>query len=226
MKKSTTKQNKLVWALSIVLVALLAFTSVITFAYFTDNEVADSEMLQFGNLSIELEDGAVIDDALTLTQDAEHKVVPGCSFAMAGNIEITTNIAAFVRVAVTFDVTGGPETAGADLLNLLQGMGEGFVKGEDGAFYMLSTGIKNATVIQDLSDVTIAIPTAWGNVWQDASFTVTLDVKAVQADHLVTNFDPATEGATILTTGEEDIAGGQILVSTVANAFNTVGFGA
>lgn len=201
-KKSTTKQSKAILALSIALIALIAFTSAITFAYFTNSNTAtDNGKLEFGTLSVTANDFGI-----SSTETSAHggKIIPGCTIGLNGTIS-TTGIDSYIRVkfdASAATVTGVKEgdttTAGA-LKTLLSttmatelGKVSGWVANGDYVYYVAKVTSADSV---NLSDAVIELdPKVYGNDYQGVSITgVKLIVEAVQADHATV--DGADAGA-------------------------------
>lgn len=186
-KKSTTKQSKAILALSIALIALIAFTSAITFAYFTDKtgDISSSE-LKFGEMNLKLNDAQNADRTLKITE-CDTPIVPGCEMSLSGSVTIETTINAVVKFELTLKVGETSlelptisgltaETGGALKITLTE---------HGGAYYGFITKNADGTAqdIVDLSKIKIIIPTTFTNTYQGKTLKVTLGVTAIQAEH-------------------------------------------
>lgn len=197
-KKSTTKQSKAILALSIALIALIAFTSAITFAYFTNSNTAtDNGKLEFGTLTVTANEFGI---SLTETNAHDGKIVPGCTIGLNGTIS-TTGIDSYIRVkfdASAANVTGGNETTAGALRTLLSttmatelGKVTGWVASGDYVYYVAK--VTNADSV-NLNGAKITLdPKVYGNDYQGVSITgVKLVVEAVQADHATIDSEDVT----------------------------------
>ncbi len=191
-KKSTTKQSKAILALSIALIALIAFTSAITFAYFTNSTTAtDNGKLEFGTLTVTANNFSI-----SSTEASAHggKIIPGCTIGLNGTIS-TTGIDSYIRVkfdasdATVTGVKSGDTTTADAFKTLLSttmatelGKVTGWVANGDYVYYVAK--VTNADSV-DLSSAKITLdPKVYGNDYQGVSITgVKLIVEAVQADH-------------------------------------------
>lgn len=202
-KKSTTKQSKAILALSVALIALIAFTSAITFAYFTSSTgTKDSSELTFGELALTL-DNATTGDKLTVTND--HGIlVPGCSVTLAGSVKLNSTINSVVKFSLTAKATKDNQTLTLPTNNgftdKIKAVLTGFVE-HGGAYYGFMEAKTNAA-IADLSKISLTFPVdEVGNDWQGAKVVITLEVTAVQADHILANNENVAEvNATNVTT--------------------------
>lgn len=109
MKKQNT-QSKLIVVLTSVVLLLVALSATLTFAYFTAHNASSNSTMTFGTLGIN-------DIALNLTPEASTGVhagsvdpalaimQPGCTVTLAGDIAITGNIEAFVRIGLNVQVS-------------------------------------------------------------------------------------------------------------------------
>ena len=191
-KKSTTKQSKAILALSIALIALIAFTSAITFAYFTNSTTAtDNGELEFGTLTVTANNFSI-----SSTEANAHggKIIPGCTIGLNGTIS-TTGIDSYIRVkfdATAATVTGvkeGDETTAGALKTLLSttmatelGKVAGWVADGDYVYYVAKVTADDSVSLAG-AEVELTA-SAYGNAYQGVSITgVKLVVEAIQADH-------------------------------------------
>lgn len=206
--KSTTKQSKAIWALSIVLVALVAFTSVITFAYFTGKITEQSsEAISFGTLSLNFDGTFQAKDGADCTA---HELVPGCTFTLDGKIQATANVASYVKVTFGTTVEGADTTnydlAGAIVSSIESQMNtKDFIMGSDKSFYILVDKGDGTTAkdVLDLSGLTFTIDAGKvGNEYQGKSIKFTLNAEAIQADHVAINGEVTAENVATLVGAE------------------------
>ena len=224
---SNKSQNKVVYALSILLVVMLALTTFMSYAYFTSRIQSSETGLTFGVLALDASDAGMGKFSVS-SNDTHTKIVPGCTLEMDGIIKLTaeSNVDALVRVKpnITITLGDGSNASDAQVNKFLRLFNGAFTSYTDSVWFEPSTAdgyiyyagkLTNSTITTeqrainsfDLSTLNFKLSeTEFGNEWQGAVVTIKLSVQAIQADHLgITDIESTTE-----------FANSQQLVDTIA----------
>ena len=200
--KKLTKSAFAIVALSLILVAVLAFGG--TYAYFSANTGAKSGNLTMGTLALTLTDGSsevTVLENITVAQPGQYivgtKATPKTYTLAMGD----TNIASYVRVKITAeltDVTYTENTQGDSSINATNFFsivaGEGWYL-HDGWLYQTAGDNASATVnklaaeaADPTIDVTVSINPIVGKdgstFFMGKTGTYTITAQAIQADYL------------------------------------------
>ncbi|MGN1227290.1 MAG: hypothetical protein ACI4TX_01465 [Christensenellales bacterium] len=98
MKLKQKQQSKLVAVLSVMILALVAFSTALTFAWFTDVKNSNYSSISFGNMKINENTFAVS------STDCHTPIVPGCKLALSGKVTLEANVPVLVRLKVNVKV--------------------------------------------------------------------------------------------------------------------------
>jgi hypothetical protein len=209
-------QSKVIIALSVVIMLLVALSATLTFAFFSAQEDAKSASLTFGKLGVNINAYNMdLGDAGTVSCSV-NTLVPGCSLVGDGTIQIKNNIDTFLRFRLTMTdfTTGGQagSVAEATAYGMMFGdgvLGVGLTETDENTFiiggtaatagstkyyytYIPAGSITTPTTVMSLDRITFTIPTTLGNTYQGATFKIQLEVQAIQAEHLTDGSDPFT----------------------------------
>lgn len=180
------KKKVALTAAAVAMVGTLAVGG--TLAWFTDTETA-TNVVTMGEVDIKLsEDGKSDGDIISggLTYD---DVMPGDEFAKEVKIE-NLEQAAWVRAKITVDGFDGVTTTNSDKIEFYKynasGVGEEVTvawTGNDGVGTVGPWKMEAKDAEDYILFDYVKVPTNWGNEFTNASFTIKVEVEAIQYDN-------------------------------------------
>lgn len=123
--------KKVIFGLSLVLVALFAIIAGSTFAWLTDKGESDKITYTVGEVDYEI----------TVTPAASNKVVPGDTIAPTFNIENKSNVATNLRIQLTIEGASGMTIGEEDTNHLILTLNANWIK--DGNYYYYKSNDKD-----------------------------------------------------------------------------------
>ena len=207
MHKQKT-QSKIIVAMSIVILALVALSATLTFAYFTAAKNSTSGTMTFGKIvmdsaALTLSDGDT-SGHVTVSSGNITGLVPGCTVGIAGGtVSLGNNVDTYVRFKIEVSAAGvsaANMTAAFATLVATPASG-GWIPNGTAAydtgtasspwFYVkVAAGDGTSAALTGAGlPATFQFPTTMGNDWQEKVVTFTLTAQAIQAEHLTDGTD-------------------------------------
>lgn len=163
--------KKVIFGLSLVLVALFAIIAGSTFAWLTDKGESDKITYNVGKVDYEI----------TVTPAATNEVVPGDTLTPTFTITNNSTVATNIRVKV--EVTSTPTLTNTQLVVT---QGEGWILEEDGYYYYGESSTKPTSIavggvpVSPIGGLTLDGPSV-GNSYSGTTITIKISWEVKQA---------------------------------------------
>lgn len=180
--------KKVIFGLSLVLVALFAIIAGSTFAWLTDKGESDTITYTVGEVDYEIS----VDSTTT------EKVVPGDSIAPTFNIVNKSNVETNLRIQLTIEGASGMTIGEEDTNHLILTLGAGWVK--DGNYYYYKSNEKEAGSIASDEDISSPILSLVinGELVGNEFATKTINIKVLWEVKQAAHVDWDTAGLTFV----------------------------